>query len=106
MKVTKEVFEKMKSDIKVILDHYKLKTESIESISDSTLFAIWRKVYQNRYSPSEVKFNGVMQVNPNVDFNDVGERILERIDTFEFYPCDTNDNTLLTALRKATKELI
>jgi len=105
MKVTKEVFETMKSDIKVVLDYYNV-SGIITEFPESVLFAIWHKVYQNRYSPSTVKINGIVEENPNVDFKENGERLLERNTDFVFYPCNTNDATLLTALRKAVEQVL
>jgi hypothetical protein len=97
MKVTPEVYQKMKSDIKVILNIYFPYAETIpfEFFRISDLHEIWFKVYANRkYEDS----------HPMVQKKN-GKRVLKLDESFEMYPCDTNDNSLQTALIKLFKEL-
>jgi hypothetical protein len=102
MKVSKIELEKMKSDLRVVLNHYnKVHNISFEGfdvfdIPDSICFNLWTIVYSNRRYGND---------NSNVIFVN-NTRLLEYDENFVFYPCNTNDNTLLTALKKAIKELI
>lgn len=98
MKVTKEIYLQMKKDLKIVLDHY-LYVHNVNfntgDIPESTYFNLWHIVYSNRR----------YELNPNIIFvND--KRLLEYNPEFEYYPCNTNDNTLYTALKKATDELL
>lgn len=97
MKVSQDVLIKMKSDIEVILNHYNLINIKYEDFSTTDIFNIWSIVYANR------KYN---ENNSNVIFTSNDVRLLERDLTFEWYPCDTNDNSLETALRKVLKEIL
>ena len=105
MKVTNEAFQKIKSDIKAVMDFHNV-SGTIEIYSDEILTSIWHRTFQNRYSQSRVKIGGVEVSNPNIDFKENGDRLLERDTKYKLYPCDTNDTTLLTAVRKAVNEII
>ena len=105
MKVTNEVFQKMKSDIKAVMDFHNV-SGTIGIYSDDILLSIWHRTFQNRYSQSMVKIAGVEVTNPNIDFKENGDRLLERDTKYELYPCGTNDSTLLTAVRKAVNEIV
>ena len=98
MKVNELVFKKMKSDLRIVLDYYKdlygITFDNIE-IPVSTYFNLWHSVYANKRYTND---------NKNVNFVE-GKRLFELDESFEYYPCDTNDDTLLTALRKAIKEI-
>jgi len=99
MKVSEIEFQKMKSNLKVVLDYYYNihgVTFNYIDIPESTYYNLWNIVYANKRYTDE---------NKNVKFIN-GKRLFEYDETFKFYPCDTNDNTLLTALKKVIKELI
>jgi hypothetical protein len=96
MKIDSNTFLKMKTDLSVIIKSYNLNYIKFEDLTDSDIFAIWSFVYNNRkYTES----------NKNVKFID-GMRLLPLDIDFNYYPCDTNDNTLLTALKKAIKDIL
>lgn len=91
MKVNDNIFQKMISDLRIIIKAYNIDSLQYSELSVSDFFTIWHFVYSNRRYSND---------NRNVKFVD-GKRILEQDNNFEYYPCDTNDNTLLTALKKA-----
>jgi hypothetical protein len=99
MKVSELGFQKMKSNLKVVLDYYRnihgLTFNGID-IPESTYFNLWSIVYANKRYTDD---------NKNVKFVN-GKRLFEYDETFEYYPCNTNDKTLFTALKKAINELI
>ena len=93
MKIDKSTKELMKKDIEVICSYY-LKKE-VKELRIGDLFNIWNKVYVNRhYSDS----------NSNVILID-NVRLLPMDLSIDFYPCDTNDNTLQTGLIQILTEL-
>ena len=97
MKVTPEVYSKMKSDIKVMLKVYFPYAETIpfEFFRISDMHDIWFKTFVNRnYEDS----------HPMVKKRE-GKRVLSFDPNYELYPCDTNDNSIQTALIKIFKEL-
>jgi hypothetical protein len=93
MKINDNVLQKMISDLRVVIKAYNLDSLKYTELSISDFFTMWHFVYNNRRYLND---------NRNIKFVE-GKRILEHDDDFEFYPCDTNDDTLLTALKKAVK---
>ena len=97
MKVTKEVLEQMKSDIKTVLDYYLVVKPKFEDLYKSDYFTIWSWVWMNRrYNDSN------LNVRKGLD----GKRLLEYNPDYEIYPCNTNDETLETALRSILEKLL
>lgn len=100
MKVTQIEFEKMKADLRVVFNYYKtihnISFKGINDIPVSTYFNLWHIVYANKKYTDD---------NRNVIFVN-GERLFKFDDYFEYYICDTDDNSLLTALKKAFKETV
>jgi len=99
MKVTEVEFQKMKADLKVVFDYYRnvhgITFNGIKYIPESSYFNFLCIVYANKRYTDD---------NRNVKFIN-GKRLFEYDETFEYYLCDTNDNTLYTALKKAVKEI-
>jgi len=97
MKVTKEVREQMKSDIKTVLDFYLPNYPNYLDLSVRDYYTIWSWVWMNKkYDDS----------NGNVRFTKDGNRLFEYNPDFEIYPCNTNDKTLETALKSILFELL
>jgi len=93
MKIDNITKNKMKKDIEVICNYY-LKKE-VKELRIGDLFNIWNKVYCNRHYSND---------NPNVVLID-NIRLLPMDFSIDFYPCNTNDNTLQTALIQILTEL-
>jgi len=94
MKINETTRQLMKSDIKTICD-YHFKNIMIEELSIGNMFLLWHAVYMNKqYDDNNLN---VLKVN--------GKRILERDTNYNYYPCDSNDTTLQTALISIFAEL-
>lgn len=96
MKISDNIFQKMKSDLAIIIKAYGLSELKFGELKESDFYTLWHFVYCNRKYPESNK--NVRLVN--------GKRLLSLDINFEYYPCDTNDNTLGTALKKAIKEIL
>jgi hypothetical protein len=96
MKINENVYYKMKSDLRVIIKAYGLSELKFTDLSISDFYTIWHFVYMNRRYSDD---------NRNVKFIN-GKRLLSMDDNYVYYPCDTNDDTLLTGLKKAIKEIL
>jgi hypothetical protein len=106
MKISNEVFEQIKKDIEKLFQYYNLMNLNYEKLDSKDFFNTWHRLYINIYSPTECNINGKLEINPNIDFLPNGQRLFEYNPNFEFYPCNTNDSTLLTALKKAVKQIL
>ena len=93
MKVDVNTKNRMKNDIKVICDYFFPK--GINELSIGNIWNVWQKTFENR------KYH---ETNGNV-VSIEGKRLLTQDLNYELYPCNTNDNTLQTALISIFKEL-
>ena len=96
MKIDNLTLANMEQDIKTVIKN----TDFPVKISDLTVYDlnnIWFMTWCNRTYPD----NHPMVIKIN------GQRILSFIDRDEYdlYPCNTNDNTIFTALNKILKNL-
>ena len=88
MKVTGNDLLKMRADIKILVD-YLTEGKGFKNPSITTMHDVWFNVYANRrYEDSHPM---VIKIE--------GKRLLEQDKNFDLYPCDTNDNTIETALK-------
>ena len=96
MKINLETRKKMVQDMLVVVDYFKITPEQLEKITIGELHNIWFHAFINR------NFN---DSNSNVKFIN-GKRLLKQDKTVEQYPCDSDDNTLTTALKWCLREII
>jgi hypothetical protein len=106
MKISNEVFEQMKMDIEKLFQYYNLMNLDYKKLNSKDFFNTWHRLYQNIYSPTECMINSKLEINPNIDFLPNGQRLFDYNPNFDFYPCNSNDSTLLTALKKAVKQVL
>jgi hypothetical protein len=92
MKVDKETRDRIKEDMRKVMDAFHLYPENC---TDSrSLHSIWGFICsERRYDDTHPRFQG-------------RERILPHDPDHDLYPCGTNDDTLQTALAWAMKELL
>ena len=93
MKIDSTTRNKMKTDIQIVCDYFFPK--GVYELSIGNMHNVWFKCFANRNYPND---------NGNVIFIE-GKRLLEQDITYSLYPCDSNDNTLQTALISIFKEL-
>ena len=95
MKIDKNTLQIMTNDIKVIIDHKKL---DVNLLDVNELNYLWFATYCNRTYSDD---------NKNVFKDSSGNRVLSYIDreNYDLYPCNTNDNTIYTALNVILKTL-
>lgn len=93
MKIDKLTLDQMKNDIEVICKYFFPK--GINELSIGNMHNIWFKTFANR------KYD---DLNGNVIFVN-GKRLLKQDDLYSLYPCDTNNNSLQTALILIFKQL-
>lgn len=93
MKIDSIVRQKMKEDIAIMVNYFF--PIGISELSIGNMHNVWFKVFSNRKYDDK---------NPNVIFID-GVRLLSYDEHYELYPCDSNDNSLQTALISIFKEL-
>ena len=106
MKISNEVFEQMKKDIEKLFQYHNLINIEFSKLDSKDLYNTWHRLYTNIYSPTECRINGKLEINTNIDFLPNGKRLFEYNPKFEYYPCDTNDSSLLTALKKVVKQVL
>lgn len=97
MKVSKEQIQIMRNDIAVVVDYLKGQGKLTDAqLSDANvMYQIWGIVNSNRKFDDTNK--NVIKVN--------GQRLLPQNEDHVFYIGDTNDTTIITALKEAFKHL-
>ena len=100
MKVDFKHYQEMKAELKTLINHIgyiKLYQYWVNNKQDriSLSHSLWHKVYCNKTYTAD---------NPNVIMTRQG-RLLRYDPEFSMYPCNTNDDTLKTALIKAITEI-
>lgn len=94
MKIDSTTRNKMKEDLTTVVNYYFPHGKPSE-LSIGNMHTLWFKVFCNR----KYEYN-----NGNVIKID-GKRLMELDFDFTLYPCDSNDNTLQTALISIFKEM-
>jgi hypothetical protein len=93
MKIDINTRQQMKNDIKVICDYFFPK--GITELSIGNMHNVWFQTFCNR---------NYHETNGNV-ISIEGKRLLDQDLNYEIYPCNSNDNSLQTALISIFKEL-
>jgi hypothetical protein len=97
MKIDNRTFENMLKDIKAILPYYLVRKQTeLSEITIGTMYDIWFYVHANRTWDSR---------DVRIFRTELGERVLSFNRDFDYYPCDTNDDTLGTALKKIMNQI-
>ena len=99
MKINAQARRSMKSDLLTVVNHYGFISMFQAYTADKVniAFKLWQKVHMNRAYSSD---------NPNVILvNKYAGRLLPYTPDFELYPCNTNDDTLKTALVKVLNDI-
>ena len=92
MKVSSENLNKMNSLINKLANHYKIDLSTINNVND--YYFLWCRVSDNiRYSDD----------NGNVIKLADGSRLFEQNESHKFYVDNTNDTTIMTALKEIMK---
>lgn len=91
MKVDKKTLIEISKKFKLVIKHFKL--DIVEKPTDTDLWRMWHWIHE------EIAYD-----NSHPRFDD-HKRIFEYDPNHSLYPCDTNDKTMTTALRKAYKLL-
>jgi hypothetical protein len=98
MKIDRSTYLKMQADINIILPYYMVRYEvEKKEITEGLMHDIWFRVYANRAWADN---------DPRIFRTELGERLLRLDKDFDLYPCDTNDDTIGTALNKIRKEFL
>ena len=98
MKITKGVFNDMVAKMRIMVNFIgrDICEQSFHNNPVGCAFNIWSMVYFSVNYPDK---------NPNVR-KVRGVRLFVHDDSFELYPCNTNDDTLQTAVVKAVKQIL
>ena len=92
MKIDNAILQRMKEDITILLEHYDYIDYVMKAgFNEGKMFQTWHKVY------ASIKYG---DDNQNVAKKADGTRLFKRNPEYNYYPCDTNDNTLSTGLKK------
>ena len=100
MKVTKDVYVDIEQRVSKALPYLLPKdkgTITIDRFTDSDLMHVWFR------TATSASFD---DTNPNVLRDADGKRLFEYDFNYPLYPCDTNDITMQTAIRKAIKSYL
>lgn len=85
MKISLEIRRKIIDKLEKVLQLYGVRANDVQTTG--VMFQFWTKVCNYTIYPSD---------NPNALFK--GERVFDQDETWERYPCDSNDDHLDTAL--------
>jgi len=98
MKVNKQIFNQLKSQLETLVEHlgFEQTQQQYHQEKVGTAFWLWHKLYMCISYPDD---------NPNVFRKADHSRLFKQDASFVLYPCDTNDDTLLTALVKALDQI-
>ena len=99
MKVDKVTYTRIVSNLETIIDYFG-KSDILVMFEDdnvNTAFMLWHKLFCCKTYDTE---------NPNVLKAEDGSRYFLLDDTWTLYPCNTNDDTIKTAIVKAVKEVL
>lgn len=100
MKVTKDVYSDIEEKVSIVLPYLLPKDKgaiTIDRFTNSDLMHVWFR------AATSVSFD---DTNPNVLRDANGKRLFEYDFNYPLYPCDTNDTTMVTAIRKAVKNYL
>ena len=95
MKISQNTKNQMISDIQVIVNHLAKNSRVFDITEPTTQYLLWNITVINRKYDNK---------NGNVIFVN-GSRLLPQIESYDFYPDNTNDNTITTALKSVFKEI-
>ena len=92
MKIDEGTRKQMLTDVKAIIKYLPYDLDNLEIWQKHD---IWFRTYANRKYPDN---------HPYI-YKKNGKRVLEQDLNYELYPCDTNDNTIETAINWIIKNI-